>query len=112
MSTVNLKTDPFHARDTFETGGGPAGIYRLSKLEDAGLGDIAALPYSIRVLLEAVLRNCDGYEVTEEDVREPGRLERRRRRPRSRFPSSRPGSCCRISPACRRWSIWPPCAAR
>ena len=28
-----------------------------------------ALPYSIRVLLEAVLRNCDGYEVTEADVK-------------------------------------------
>ena len=68
MSTVNLKTDPFAARDTFKTGSGTAGIYRLSKLEDAGLGDIAALPYSIRVLLESLLRNCDGYEVTEEDV--------------------------------------------
>ncbi len=68
MSTVELKTDPFTARDTFKTGSGTAGIYRLSKLEDAGLGDIAALPYSIRVLLESLLRNCDGYEVTEEDV--------------------------------------------
>ena len=44
------------------------GIYRLSKLEDAGLTRIAALPYSIRVLLESVLRNCDGYAVTENDV--------------------------------------------
>ena len=51
MSTVKLKTDPFAARDTFKTGSGTAGIYRLSKLEDAGLGNIAALPYSIRVLL-------------------------------------------------------------
>ncbi len=61
--------DPFHARDSFNTGAGAAGIYRLSKLEDAGLTRVAALPYSIRVLLESVLRNCDGYEVTEEDVR-------------------------------------------
>ena len=38
--------------------------FRLSKLQDAGLGNIAALPYSIRVLLESVLRNCDGYAVT------------------------------------------------
>ena len=64
-----LKTDPFAARDTFDTGSGKAGIYRLSKLEDAGLGNIAALPYSIRVLLESLLRNCDGYEVTEDDVK-------------------------------------------
>jgi aconitate hydratase len=64
-----LKTDPFHARDTFETGNGEAGIYRLSKLQDAGLGNITALPYSIRVLLESLLRNCDSYAVTEDDVK-------------------------------------------
>ena len=69
MSTAQLKTDPFAARDTFKTASGPAGIYRLSKLQDAGLGDVAALPYSIRVLLESCLRNCDGYEVTEDDVK-------------------------------------------
>jgi aconitate hydratase len=61
--------DPFHARDTFESGTGRVGIYRLSKLEDAKLTKIAALPYSIRVLLECVLRTCDGYQVTEDDVR-------------------------------------------
>jgi aconitate hydratase len=61
--------DPFHARDTFETGRGRAGIYRLSRLEDAGLTRVGRLPFSIRVLLEAVLRNCDGQAVTERDVR-------------------------------------------
>ena len=61
--------DPFGARDTFDTGSGRAAIYRLSKLEDAGLGRISALPFSIRLLLESLLRNCDGYEVTEEDVK-------------------------------------------
>ena len=61
--------DPFHARDTFDTGSGRAGIYRLDKLEAAGLGAIGKLPFSIRVLLEAVLRNCDGYLVTEADVK-------------------------------------------
>src|SRR3954467_6178308 len=66
---TQLKTDPFKARDTFETGAGKVGIYRLSKLQDAGLGNIAALPYSIRVLLESLLRNCDGYAVTEADVK-------------------------------------------
>ncbi len=66
---TRLVTDPFQARDTFETGNGKAGIYRLSKLHDAKLGNIAALPYSIRVLLESLLRNCDGYAVTEDDVK-------------------------------------------
>ncbi len=66
--TVNA-TDPFNARDSFETGNGPAAIYRLSRLEDAGLGEISKLPYSVRILLEAVLRCCDGYVVTQEDVK-------------------------------------------
>jgi len=68
MATPNL-FDPFKARDTFSTGGGTAGIYRLDRLEKAGLGAVSKLPFSIRVLLEAVLRNCDGYLVTENDVR-------------------------------------------
>jgi len=66
---AQLKTDPFAARDTFDTGSGQAGIYRLSKLEEAGLTKIEKLPFSIRVLLESCLRNCDGYVVTEEDVK-------------------------------------------
>jgi len=61
--------DPFHARDSFETGAGRAGIYRLSKLEDLGLARVASLPYAIRVLLESVLRRCDGRIVSEDDVR-------------------------------------------
>ncbi|MCE5268169.1 MAG: aconitate hydratase AcnA [Planctomycetaceae bacterium] len=61
--------DRFNARDTFESGSGPVAIYRLSKLEDAGLTRVASLPYSIRVLLESVLRSCDGFQVLEEDVR-------------------------------------------
>ena len=54
---------------TFDTGQTSAGIYRLSVLEDAGLAKIDQLPYSIRVLLESVLRNCDGYTVREDDVK-------------------------------------------
>ncbi len=61
--------DPFGARDTFESGAGPLGIYRLDRLEKAGLGNISRLPFSIRVLLESVLRNCDGFAVTETDVK-------------------------------------------
>jgi aconitate hydratase len=61
--------DPFQARDTFNTGSGTAGIYRLDRLEKQALGAVSKLPFSIRVLLEAVLRNCDGYQVTEADVK-------------------------------------------
>jgi aconitate hydratase len=61
--------DPFSARATFETGSGPATLYRLRALDDAGVTNTARLPYSIRMILEALLRTCDGYEVTEADVR-------------------------------------------
>ncbi len=61
--------DPFSARDTFSAAAGKFGIYRLSKLEEQGLGTISKLPFSIRVLLESLLRNCDEYVVTKEDVK-------------------------------------------
>ena len=61
--------DPFSARGTFETGNGPATLYRLRALDDAGVTDTSRLPYSIRMVLEALLRTCDDYEVTEADVR-------------------------------------------
>ena len=61
--------DPFSARATFETGSGPATLYRLRALDDAGVTNTSRLPYSIRMVLEALLRTCDGYEVTEADVR-------------------------------------------
>ena len=60
--------DPFGARDTFSVGGRDLGIYRLSALEDQGIGRMANLPYSIRILLESVLRNCDATTVQKEDV--------------------------------------------
>ncbi len=69
MSTESRKHDPFSARDTLALKEGTIGYYRLSKLEEAGLGKVSQLPYSIRILLESVLRNCDGYVVTEEDVK-------------------------------------------
>ncbi|MFM1904534.1 MAG: hypothetical protein RLZZ440_2434, partial [Planctomycetota bacterium] len=61
--------DPFSCRSTFETGSGPATLYRLRALDDAGVTNTARLPYSLRMVLEALLRTCDGYEVTEADVR-------------------------------------------
>jgi aconitate hydratase len=55
---------------TFETDGGKEGkYYSLPALEEQGIGKISRLPVSIRIVLESVLRNCDGMKVTEEDVR-------------------------------------------
>lgn len=57
------------ARKIFDTGSGQAYYYSLKELENQGYGNLDQLPFSIKVLLEAVLRECDGYVVTEEDVR-------------------------------------------
>lgn len=55
-------------RSSFSTGSGLAYLYSLKKLEQSGHHPINRLPFSIKVLLEAVLRSCDGYVVTEADV--------------------------------------------
>ncbi len=60
--------DYFNAKDTFETGSGPAVIYRLSALEEQGIANVSRLPFSIKVLLEAALRQADGFEITKEAV--------------------------------------------
>ena len=60
--------DYFGARSSIDTGSRSATIYRLDQLEKAGLGAVSRLAFSVKILLEAVLRNCDGKLVTEEDV--------------------------------------------
>jgi aconitate hydratase len=59
----------FGAQAQLKTAAGDFTIYRLTSLIDAGVGDVATLPFSMRVLLEACLRNVDGFVVTEDDVR-------------------------------------------
>jgi len=66
--TEKNRQDPFGARAVLNTGGGSAVIYRLESLEKRGLGGISRLPFSIKVLLESVLRHCDGALITEQDV--------------------------------------------
>ena len=51
-------------------GGGQGQLHSLPALEEAGIGSISRLPVSIRIVLESVLRNCDGIKVTEESVRQ------------------------------------------
>jgi len=60
--------DLFGARTKFDTGSGSAYYYRLQKLEEDGLGTVSRLPFSLKVLLEAVLRECDDYVVNQDDV--------------------------------------------
>src|SRR5215475_8768454 len=49
--------------------GKPASFYSLPQLEKAGIGPVSKLPVSIRLVLESVVRNCDGKRVSEQNVR-------------------------------------------
>jgi aconitate hydratase len=61
----------FGTLQNFELGSGKTGkFYSLPALEKAGVGPISKLPVSIRLVLESVLRNCDGKKVHEANVKE------------------------------------------
>lgn len=63
-------TDPFHTLVKFDAGYGREGFfYSLPLLEKQGVGKISRLPISIRIVLESILRNCDGRKVSENDIR-------------------------------------------
>jgi len=62
------KHDVFNARSSFEANGKKYNYYSLQALEDAKIGNVSKLPYSIKVLLESVLRQVDGRVITKEHV--------------------------------------------
>jgi aconitate hydratase len=57
------------ARVKLETDGGSVNIYKLEHLEKEGLGQMSRLPFSIRVLLESLLRQSDGILMGDDDIR-------------------------------------------
>lgn len=59
---------PFNSAAQLKTRNGEFTFYRIQALSEAGIGHVDRLPYSIRVLLEACLRNVDNFVVNEEDV--------------------------------------------
>lgn len=61
--------DFFNARDSLKVGDKKYIIYRLDALEKAGLTDLKKLPYSIRIVLEAALRQCNDKEIMQMDVK-------------------------------------------
>jgi aconitate hydratase len=64
-----MTNNPFNTLQTFDAGGGRTGyLHSLPSLEKQGVGPISRLPVSIRIVLESVLRNCDGKRVSEKDV--------------------------------------------
>ncbi|GMU22898.1 MAG: aconitate hydratase [Phycisphaerae bacterium] len=66
--TTRATHDSFGAQTGLKTRGGEVCIFRLNRLAEESHGEIARLPFSIKVLLESLLRNVDGFEVTDEDV--------------------------------------------
>jgi aconitate hydratase len=62
-------TNEFKTLQKFDAGEGKTGLFHsLPALEEQGLGKISRLPVSIRIVLESVLRNCDGKKVRRKDV--------------------------------------------
>src|SRR5918997_937110 len=65
-----MANDPFGARTTLETGSADVELYSLKILNENVDGDVFSLPFSIRVMLESLLRNAGGKFVSKEDVEE------------------------------------------
>ena len=66
-----MTSDPFKSLRSFRLPSGRTGrLYALPALEQSGLGKISRLPVSLRIVLESVLRNCDGVKVGEAHVRQ------------------------------------------
>src|SRR5271157_108442 len=87
----------FSARAALKVGNESYEIFRLEALERAGIGKVSRLPFSLKVLLENLLRHEDNQFVRADDVRVlaswalPPPLP-----PKKKFPSCPPASCSRI----------------
>jgi aconitate hydratase len=67
---MNVPHNLYNTLQKFDLGGGRQGSFHsLPALEEAGVGPVSQLPVSIRLVLESVLRNCDGKKVSEQNVR-------------------------------------------
>ena len=65
---MSQSRDSFQSRSTLNVGDKSFTYYRLGALAEQGVGDIASLPYSTRVLLENLLRYEDGSSVKADDI--------------------------------------------
>src|SRR5690625_862712 len=62
------ENNKYNAKTKFELNGKTYNYYRLKALEEAGIGKVSRLPFSIRILLESVLRQHDGSVIKDEHV--------------------------------------------
>ena len=63
-----MTSDPFNAQSTLTVDGKDYHYVRLAALKEKGMGNVDKMPFSIRVLLEAMIRNLDGFVVTNDDI--------------------------------------------
>jgi aconitate hydratase len=69
-----MERDALGARSKLQTRSGDVTIYRLDALEKRGFS-VERMPFSLKVLLESLLRNCDGYVITEDGVEKLARWQ-------------------------------------
>ena len=63
-----MSQDSFGIRQTLQVGGGAVQVFSLRALAERGYPDVARLPYSLKILLENMLRREDGRSVTADDI--------------------------------------------
>src|SRR3954454_21830661 len=68
MASPGDRPDSFGAKGTLEVNGTSYQIYRLDAVEGDGL-DVQSLPFSLKVLLENLLRTEDGADITADDIK-------------------------------------------
>ncbi|TFE26896.1 aconitate hydratase AcnA [Cohnella luojiensis] len=61
---------PYQVQENLQSSGQSYRYFRLQALEEQGLGPVSKLPFSIKVLLEAAIRQFDGRAITEEHVKQ------------------------------------------
>ena len=105
---MSATTNSFDAKATLTVGDASYEIFRLDALQSKF--DIARLPFSLKILLENLLRNEDGESIRAARRRGAGHLGRQGRAVQGDRLHARAGASCRTSPACRRSSTWRRCA--
>jgi hypothetical protein len=101
--------DTFSVRDTLDVNGKQHVFASLTKLGERF--DLKRLPYSMKILLENLLRHEDGVNVTEKEIEAIAKWDSKAE-PDIEIAFMPARVVLRISPACRAWSIWPRCATR
>lgn len=78
MATEVKRLDTFRVRKSLNVEGKQYDYFSLKAAEAAGIGKVSQLPFSLKVLLENLLRNEDGFAVFSDDIKAMGKwLEKR-----------------------------------